>query len=98
MLIWAFSRWTPWNRLLPVDIQGAGGVRDLIEDRDLKEAYSEAIEQYGNSDLTFWKDRLYAKKLQDDCTSEKVRVKKETENLTLETPSIRDGIHVSSSD
>ena len=61
-----------------MDIQGAGGVRDLIEDRDLKEAYSQAIEQYGNLDLTYWKDRLYAKNFQDDCTSEKVGVKKET--------------------
>ena len=61
-----------------MDIQGAGGVRDSIQDRDLKEAYSEAIEQYGSSDLTYWKDRLHAKKFQDDSTSE-VRVKKETE-------------------
>lgn len=75
-----FSRWTPWSRLLPIDIQGAGSVRDSMEDQDLKEAYSEAIEQYGNSDLAYWKDRLFAKSLHQGNVSKKFRV--EVERIT----------------
>lgn len=74
MLIRAFSRWTPWSRLLPIDIQGADGVRNSIEDRDLKEAYSEAIEQYGRSSLAYWKDRLFAKSVHQGSVSKKFKV------------------------
>lgn len=49
-----------------------------MKDQDLKEAYSEAIEQYGRADLAYWKDRLFANCLHQSIVSQEVKNEEDT--------------------
>ena len=71
------SCWTPRSRLQPVDFAIATSTMDLTTDEQLKDAYTEAIEQYGRADLSYWKDKLYARKVEKDEESSSPKVKEE---------------------
>jgi len=58
------------------------GIQESAENLELVRAYAEAIEQYGRNDLTYWKDKLFAKQLSNAETLEPVEVKKETDAST----------------
>jgi len=58
------------------------GIQESAENLELVRAYAEAIEQYGRNDLTYWKDKLFAKQLSKAETLEPVEVKKETDAST----------------
>lgn len=67
---------------MPFDILNAKTVQESAENLDLVKAYAEAIEQYGRDDLTYWKDKLFAKQLSDADTLEPLEVKEDTGTVT----------------
>ena len=77
--------WTPWNRLEPLDDLGAYTATDLTTDQQLKDAYTEAVEQYGRKDLHYWKDKIYARKLQRDEENDMPKVKEKPNTVKIKT-------------
>ena len=65
--------WIPWNRLKAMDAQEASSDMYCIIDEELRAAYAEASEWYGNTDLSYWKDKIFAKQLQKDIGSQPKR-------------------------
>jgi len=49
-------------------------IQESAKTLELVKAYAEAIEQYGRNDLTYWKDKVFAKQLSNADTLEPVEV------------------------
>ena len=62
------SRWASWKRLKSLDLQLAVAMRDTTPDKNLRDAYNDAIGKYGWTNLDYWKDKLCAIKLAE-CTA-----------------------------
>ena len=75
--------WTPWNRLEPFKDTVAYPAIDLTTDQQLRNAYTEAIEQYGQMDLNYWMDKLFARNLQRDEENDVPKVKEEPKTVKI---------------
>ena len=67
---------------------------DLSTDQQLRDAYTEAVEQYGRMDIHYWKDKLYARNLQRDEGNDEPQEKEEPDTIKIKTET-EDPIHSS---
>ena len=58
---------------------------DLTTDEQLRDAYTEAIEQYGRMDLNYWKDKLFARNLQRHEENDVLKVKVEPKTVKIKS-------------
>ena len=73
------SCWVPWNRLLPPDYQNLTEKSNATKDLILKSAYQDMLHAH---DLDYWKDKVIARRLQDemDSSSESHKRKQDSED------------------
>ena len=75
------SCWVPWKRLQPIDYQNVTEKRDATGDPILKNAYRDILDA---PDLDYWKDKVIARRLQDEMDSsyESHKRKQDSEDRT----------------
>ena len=56
---------------------------ELATDHQLRDAFTEAVEQCGRMDLDYWKDKIYARKLQKDEENDMPKVKEESNTVKI---------------
>ena len=86
-----YSCWTPCERLLPLDLQQAHFVKAITHNQELADAYAEAIEQYGQKNVGYWKKKLHARQLFVDKNSKNSNIQLEGTVSPKERESGRNG-------